>query len=152
MNKLFVRGYTLVELVVSMTIISVALLGTLMAINTATLSSADPLILQQAISISESYLEEITAKDFPTAVCPPGTRATFTNICQYNGLSEPPTDQTGTVVSGLGGYTVSVTLDSSTASLGSPTLTAGTQVVRIDVNVSHIGMQNMTFSVYRTSY
>lgn len=152
MNSMFSRGYTLVELVISMTIISIALLGTLLAINTATVFSGDPMLLQQAVSIVEGYLEEIVSKDFPIAVCPGGTRATFTNICQYNGLSELPTDQTGAPVFGLGNYTVNVTVDSSTASLGSPSLTAGTQMVRIDVMVSHTAMQPLKFSVYRTSY
>ncbi len=146
------QGFTLIELVVSMTIIAIALLGTLLSINTAALFSGDPLIVQQALFIAESYIEEITGKDFPVTPCPSGTRPTFTNICNYNGLSEAPTDQTGTAISGLGNYTVNVSVDSTTASLGAPSLTAGTQVVRIDVTLSHANMQSITFSVYRTSY
>jgi MSHA pilin protein MshD len=145
-----IRGYTLIELVMSMTIIAIAILGTLMAVNTAALYSGDPLITYQAISIAESYLTEIASKSFPSGTCPSGSRSTYTSICQYNGLNQVPTDQTGAAIAGLGGYTVQVTVDSATAQLG--TLTAGTQAARIDVTVSHKNMDTMTFSTYRTNY
>jgi len=146
-------GYTLIELVTSMVIISIALLGTLMVINTATLYSGDPLLRHQALAVAESYLEEISDKNFPVTPCPAGTRGTFTNICNYNGLSESPTNENGTPMAGLGGYTVNVAVDSTAASLGSPSLTPGTQVVRVDVTVSLSPMMvPMTFSLYRTNY
>ena len=105
------------------------------------------------MAIAESYLEEIVDKNFPITPCPAGTRGTFTNICNYNGLSEHPTNQNGTAMAGLSGYTVNVVVDSTAASLGSPSLTPGTQVVRIDVTVSLSPMMvPMTFSVYRTNY
>jgi MSHA pilin protein MshD len=147
------KGYTLIELVISMSIIAISLIGTLMAINMATLHSGDPLLRHQAIAIAESYLEEISQKDFPVTPCPSGTRGTFTNICNYNGLSEPPTNQNGIVMSGLGGYTVSVAVDSLTASLGSPSLAPGKEVIRIDVTVSLPPiMVPITLSTYRTNY
>ena len=145
-----IMGYTLIELVMSMTIISIAILGTLFSINMASLYSGDPMITYQGISIAEAYLTEIGTKSFSTGSCPSGTRSTYTNICQYNGLNQVPTDQTGTAIAGLGGYTVQVVVDSSTAVLGA--LTAGTQAVRIDVIVSHSNMDTMTFSAYRTNY
>jgi MSHA pilin protein MshD len=149
-------GYTMIELVISITIISIAILGTLLAINTAVMFSGDPLISTQAVAIAESYLEEIMTKDFPTpaiaAACPaPGvTRSNFTNVCNYNGLNQVPTDQNGNIIPGLSGYTVQVAVDRQTAVLGA--LATGTQVVRIDVSVSHTAMTTMTFSVYRANY
>lgn len=149
-------GFTMVELIISMTIIGVAVLGTLMAINTATLFSGDPLITTQAVAIAESYLEEIITKSFPTpaaaSACPSTglTRANFTDICNYNGLNQVPTDQNGNAMAGLGAYNVQVTVDRQTATLGS--LGSGTQAVRIDVKVTHNAMAGMTFSVYRTNY
>jgi MSHA pilin protein MshD len=150
------NGFTLIELVISMTIISIAILGTLLAINTATLFSGDPLITTQATAIAESYLEEIVGKSFPTpavaTVCPTTglTRANFTEVCNYNGLNQVPTDQNGNTLAGLSGYTVQVAVDRQTATLGA--LASGTQVVRIDVTVSHALMTGMKFSVYRTNY
>lgn len=148
-------GYTLIELVISLAIIAIAVLGTLLAINTAGLFSGNPSINYQAIAIAESYLEEISQKSFPPIPitnCPAATRANFTNVCNYNGLSEAPHDQTGNAIPALAAYTVNVLVDTSTAQLGSPSLTAGTQVVRIDVTVSHNQMPTMTFSTYRTNY
>ena len=146
------QGYSLIELVISMTIISIAILGTLLAVNTASMFSSDPMVTYQAISIAESYLTEVMTKAFPSGACPSGTRSTYTNVCNYNGLNEHPTDQTGTQIAGLSSYTVQVAVDSTTASLGSPSLTPGTQVVRIDVTVSHAAMQTLTISGYRTNY
>lgn len=151
-DKKLLKGFTLVELVVSITIIAIAVLGTMLAINTAAVYSGDPMISYQAISIAESYLEEITQKSFP-GTCPGSpTRANYTNIICYNGLSQAPTDQNGNLIAGLGGYTVTVAVNTTTAQLGSPSLTAGTQVVRIDVTVSHNQMPTMTYSAYRTNY
>lgn len=149
-------GFTMIELVISMTIIGVAILGTLLSINTATKSSGDPLLSTQAISIAESYLEEIMSKSFPTpnaaAACPVTglTRANFTDICNYNGLNQVPTDQNGNAIAGLSGYNVQVAVDRQTAALGA--LASGTQAVRIDVTVTHASMTGMTFSVYKTNY
>jgi len=146
----------MIELVISMTIIAIALLGTLLAINTAVAFSGDPMISHQAVSIAESYLEEILQKNFSTtAACPavpaPGGRASFNSICQYNGLSQSPTSQSGAAISALlNSYTVTVTVDSSAAILGS--LTPGTQVERVDVTVSHPSMTSLTISAYRTNY
>jgi MSHA pilin protein MshD len=146
----------MVELVISMTIIGIAVLGTLMAINTATLFSGDPLISTQAVAIAESYIEEIITKNFPTpavaSACPSTglTRANFTDVCNYNGLSQVPTDQNGNAMAGLGAYNVLVTVDRQTATLGA--LTSGTEAVRIDVTVTHNAMTGMTFSVYKTNY
>ncbi len=143
-------GYSLIELVVSMTLIAIAILGTLFAVNIAGMYSGDPMITYQAASIAEAYLTEISTKNFPTGTCPSGTRSTYTNICNYNGLNQPPTDETGTAIAALSGYTVQVNVDTTAAVLGS--LTAGTQSVRVDVTVSHLGMDTMTYSMYRTNY
>jgi MSHA pilin protein MshD len=148
-------GFTLVELVISVTIISIALIGTLLAINTATLFSGDPMITQQGIAIGESYLEEILEKSFPLTHCPappsPGGRANFNNICQYNGLSESPSSQVGLPIAvSLNNYIVNVNVDTATVILGS--LNPGNQVARVDVTVSHPSMPTMIFSAYRTNY
>jgi len=146
------QGYTLIELVISITLISIAVLGVLLAVNTAAIYSGDPMISYQSVAIAEAYLSEISTKGFPPAGSCPGaaSRAVYTNICNYNGLNQVPTDQTGSAISGLGSYTVQVNVDSTAAVLGA--LTAGTQAVRVDVTVSHPVMDAMTFSLYRTNY
>ena len=152
-------GFTMIELVMAITLMSIAMLGTLLAINTATLLSADPLITTQAIAIAESYLAEILGKNFESStipaaatVCPSTTltRQDFKDICHYHGLNEEPTDQNGKAMPALRAYTVQVAIDRERAVLG--TLAPGTEVIRIDVAVSHALMTGMTFSVYRTNY
>lgn len=63
------RGFTLIELIVSIVIISVALVGVLTILNQTTSRSADPMIRKQALAVAEALLEEVMAKPF--AWCDP---------------------------------------------------------------------------------
>jgi len=58
------RGISLIELIMFIVIVSVALAGILLVMNTVTRSSADPLIRKQALAIAESLLEEIELMPF----------------------------------------------------------------------------------------
>lgn len=146
-------GFTLIEMVISMLIVSIALLGVTVVLRTVIFHSADPMITQQAIAIGDSYLEEISGKAFPTTTpcpAPVGVRSTYSNVCDYNGLSQVPTNELGNAIAGLGAYNVAVTVDTSTSGLSG--LTAGTQIVRVDVTVSRANMPTQTYSVYRANY
>jgi len=148
-------GISLVELTLSIMILSVALTGTLLAFQTVSLFNADPMLMQQSIGIGKSYISEILQKDFPSALpCPSppaGGRSVYNNICDYHNLNNVgAADQSGQAVNGLGNYTVDVVIDSTTAVLGS--LTAGTEVVRIDVTVSHGYLPDVRLSAYRTKH
>jgi MSHA pilin protein MshD len=150
-------GFTLMELVVAITILTIAVSGTLLGIEMATRHNADPLVLQQGIAIAQSYLEEITSKQFPTAALPcssavPATRAQYSSVCDYRNIgSQVPTNQLGNPINGLGGYTVTIVINSSTANINGLT-SAANQAIRIDIQVSHPNMTTMTFSAYRTRY
>ena len=63
------RGISLIELIMFIVIVSVALAGILLVMNTVTKSSADPLIHKQALAIAESLLEEIEL--MPFTLCDP---------------------------------------------------------------------------------
>ncbi len=58
------RGVSLVELIMFIVIVSVALAGILLVMNTTTRGSADPLIHKQALAIAESLLEEVELMPF----------------------------------------------------------------------------------------
>lgn len=58
------RGISLVELIMFIVIVSVALAGILLVMNTVTKGSADPLIHKQALAIAESLLEEVELMPF----------------------------------------------------------------------------------------
>lgn len=156
------RGVTLVELIVSIVVISVGLAGVLLAINRNVASSADPVIRQQAVAIAEAYLEEIETKSF--TVGPGVTRATFDDIFDYHNLANNgctsttaacPTlgscvcDQNGNPIAGLGGYVVNVTVQ--TAALHSITQASGNAAL-IQVTVTPPQGDAVTLSGYRTNY
>lgn len=154
------RGVTLVELVISIVVISIALAGTLAVMRRTTASSADPMIVRQAVGVAEAYLEEILLKPYydPVAgagggVCPapdPNGRPEYNNVCDYDGLDDSGArDQDDNPVTGLGRYRVRVSVD-DTATLGS--LSGPADVVRADVRVTHDAQVDFTLSGYRANY
>lgn len=139
------RGVTLIELVISMVIIGIAVVGILKVMDLTTRHSADPMIQHQAVAVAEAYLEEILGKSY--AVLPgTGSRADFDDVLDYSGLSDsPPQDQFGTDIAGLEGYTVTV-------AVGAATLDSGVAALKVDVGVSHSNLVNITLTGYRTNY
>jgi len=161
------RGATLVELVVSIAIIATGVAGILGVMNLTTRHSADPMIVQQAQLIAESYLEEILLKKFydpdTNNVCPAaeGSRASYDNVCDYNGLSNNTgaVDQLGGAVPGLESYNVTVTVTAdNTVTLGSGLSqinnTGALRVLRVDVVVTHDTVTGMSVALtgYRVNY
>lgn len=60
----FARGLTLIELIVSITVIAAGVAGILLTLNVAVRDSPDPLIQKQALAVAESLLEEIQLMPF----------------------------------------------------------------------------------------
>ncbi len=58
------RGASLIELIMFIVIVSTALAGILLVMDTTTKGSADPLIRKQAIAAAYSLLEEVELQDF----------------------------------------------------------------------------------------
>ena len=69
-----IRGLSLIELIVSIVVISVAVAGVLGALSIASRTSADPMIQKQALAIAEAILEEVQLKPF-THCDPDDTKA-----------------------------------------------------------------------------
>jgi MSHA pilin protein MshD len=85
------RGVTLVELIVTIVVISLAgsaLLGTLSYLAG---TGTAPMLQAQAQSIADAYLTEITSKSFtdPNGVDGEGSRALFDDVDDYAGLNDP---------------------------------------------------------------
>ena len=152
-------GITLVELVISLTVIAIALVGTLQVMAVTAGASADPMILQQAAAVADSHLEEILLNPYydpdlgaggGACPAPEASRALFDNVCDYDSLDDSGArDHTDTPLSELSAYRVCVTVD-STASLGS--LSGPADVVRVDVRVTHTDISDITVSAYRTRF
>ena len=73
------KGFTLIELVIFIVIVSVALAGVLTVLNITAKSSADPMIRKQALAIAEALMEEVMLQ--PYTYCDPddATAATATS-------------------------------------------------------------------------
>ena len=111
------RGVTLIELVASIVIISVATFALMTAISAVTAHSADPMVVEQATAIANSYLEEATLAGFcdpsfdpdhnPATTCrtdckvsacsggcggvkfgAEASRASFDDVCDYDGIDD----------------------------------------------------------------
>ena len=153
-------GVTLLELVIAIAIIGIALAGTVSVFVVTTQHSADPMAQEQAQLIAEAYLDEILLKKFYdpdtgtvcTGTTGGETRATYDNVCDYNGLSQLPTDQFGTAISGLSSYNVAVSVVNSGVTLGTINNTGAIRVLRVDVTVSLQGTPAVVLSAYRTNY
>jgi MSHA pilin protein MshD len=145
------KGATLIELVVSMVIISVVVTGVMMVVSNTTRNSADPMIRSQALSIADAYLQEIVSQAMTD---PAGSdvfgpeagesRATFDDVTDYNGLADNAgaVDQNGNPIAGLEGYNVDVAISATTLN--------GDPANRILVTVTYDG--DPDFSLSLSSY
>jgi MSHA pilin protein MshD len=140
-------GMTLIELLLSMVIISVALAGVLMVMNATASRSADPMITEQATAIAEAYMEEIITKAFvdPNGEGEEAGRATWDDVNDYAAIgTQVPTDQYNDPV-GLGGYSVTV-------AIGAAAPVAGEPMIPVTVTVVHPGAGvSVTLNGYRSA-
>ena len=150
------RGVTLVELVVSIVIISIALAGVLMVMNYTTGHSADAVVEYQAVAIAEAYLEEIELQSFLDPGGPTETgRADLDDVQDYDrdapfGIDgESPRDQNGNKLAALAGYSVTVDVTNA-VTIGPADSTVAAR--RIDVTVTHPNNGRITLTGYRTAY
>jgi MSHA pilin protein MshD len=142
-------GFTLIELVIAIVIISVSVTGVLLAYTVTVRSSADPMVSYQATAIAEAYLEEILAKPFsdPDGIAE-SDRADYDDVGDYNGLSDAGVrDALGSSITELAAYQVDVAVGvSADLGIGSP------DELRVDVRVTHPSGIDITLSGYRTSH
>jgi MSHA pilin protein MshD len=141
------RGFTLVELIISMVVVSIALGGVLMVMNYTVRHSADPMLQHQALAIAESYLEEVLLQSFNDPDGPGGeTRAFFDDVGDYNGLTNVGArDQAGNAILGLEAYTVVVNV------VGNSTIN-GITGMRVTVTVTDPAGNDLSLSGFKTDY
>jgi MSHA pilin protein MshD len=153
------QGFTLVEMVITIVIVSVGLAGVLAAFFNTVRSSADPVINKQMLAVAEEMLEEILLKPFAVSgAAPPNAavncgvpgaiRAAFDDVSDYqNYQTNGICDIDGVAVPGLATYNVRVVIDPA-ASLG--TLGAGS-VKKVTVSVSR-NAETISLVGWRTHY
>jgi len=154
------RGYTLIELIVAITVVAICVTTVLAVMASVASRSADAVLEQQAVAIAQAYLDEIEQRWIvdPNPTTPPNTgRGSWDLLSEYNGLSEAPHDQSNTVISQLSQYAVSVSVVASSglggiAGASACTGAAGAKACRIDVTVTTTPNVSVTLSGYRTQY
>ena len=166
------RGFTLVELVIAIVVLSIGATTLLTLVLNTTRDSADPVIQEQAFAIAQSYMEEI----FTLPFCDPdfsidcrtdctaanactacslneGSRSLFDDICDYDGLTNTGAEDYYGPIAGLSSYLVDVTVADSGVTLNGLASASG-QVVRVDVRVRHSGSPdlNATLRAYKANF
>lgn len=154
------HGFTLVEVIIFIVVVSAAMAGILSVMNTTVKSSADPMVRKQALAIAESLLEEILLKEFAdpsggtngvsTCALASGTNRTlWDDVCDFNGYtSSGITDVQGisTNMSALSGYKVLPAVAVTTVTLNGVTLK------KVVVQVTDTQNNVMTLTGYRGNY
>jgi MSHA pilin protein MshD len=129
------RGISLIELVLSIAIVSIALAGIVGVMNLSVGHSAEPLRRKQALVVAEALLEEIETVPFASV-------NTYNNLSLTGGDSGNPTSANMPA-----GYSASVvTVPDSTLGAG-----ASANVLRIAVTVTY-GSDSVVLEGYRTNY
>lgn len=143
MNKALQRGFTLIELIIFIVIVSVGLAGILLVMNTVVKSSADPIVRKQALALADSIVEEIMLKAYAhDANTAAGTdRTTYDNVDDYNGLTQTSFSDWP---SELSVYSVAIVVTA-------PLDLSGVAMKKITVTVSRQG-ESVTMTAYRANY
>ena len=140
------RGFTLIELIIFIVVVSAGLAGILSVMNTVVKSSADPMIRKQTIAIAESLLEEILLKDYTspsggtnvgaTCAAASGARANWDNVCDYKGYTSTGiVDILNSPIAALSSYNVSPSVEVELQPAGSSDLT-GVAAKKVTVHVT----------------
>lgn len=143
------HGFTLLELITTIVILSIAAAAMMSLFGGTVRSSANPMIQQQAVSVAEAYMEEIMLKAFND---PDGiggeTRANFDDVLDYDGLNDVGArDQNDNPIASLAAYTVNISVANSALNG-----IAAADSYLINVNVTHSVTGTITLSGYRTRY
>jgi len=152
-------GFTLLEVLITIVVLSIAATAIMGVFINLGKSSADPMIQQQATSIAEAYMEEILSKSFADPVVAETggpeageVRSTYNDIQDYDGLTDVGArNQNNQPIDGLSAYSVSVIVTGRTLT-GSATTIPATDSMRIDISVSHPAISPVTLSGFRTNY
>jgi MSHA pilin protein MshD len=148
-------GFTLVELIVAIVIITVGIAGVLAAYNASVRGSGDAIVGKQLVAIAEEMMEEILLKPYDAAIPAAGgvvvcgdagaNRSAFATVAAYNGYqTNGICNIYGQPVPGLTDYRVTVTVQSMALNGVAATL-------RVTVAAAR-GGQTMVLDGFRTNY
>ncbi|MFD2231968.1 type II secretion system protein [Alkalimarinus sediminis] len=158
------RGMTLVEMVISIVLISIAVTAVLSAFSTSMGRSSDPLWKNKSLKLAQLYLDEILSKKYdastPLGGIPAstsiscdvpfagGNRGLFDNVDDFNGVDDSPPALVTGALSDYTGYRVQVLVTCAGSEVG----VANNNAKRITVTVTPPNQPPMPFSVYRGNF
>lgn len=149
MSKFRHKGFTLIEVVIFIVVVSAGLAGILAVSNTVVRSSADPMVRKQAVAVAESMLEEIVLKEYanPVGGYAGVDRAQFDDVDDYAGYATTGIrDVSGSAVAGLERYNVAVAVAATTD-------LTGVAAKEITVSVTVTGSNEaISLTGYRSNY
>lgn len=138
------RGFTLVELIFFIVVVSVALAGVLQVMQVTSRASADPLVRKQALALAESILQEVLQKSYtdpdPLVTTGESSRATFDDVDDYNGRSNATFAD---LPASLSAYAIAIVV--------APATLGALAVKRVTVTVTR-GTESISLSGYRSAY
>ncbi|SNC76722.1 MSHA pilin protein MshD [Marinobacter sp. es.048] len=162
------HGATLVELVMTIVIISVAIAGVVGAFSLIAGRGADPLNQTRAVALAQLYMDEILAQRFAEAspngggavssagadcgsAGPEGaeSRATFDDVDDYDNLQDsPPENGEAQQLTAYSGFEVAITVSCAGGDVG----LGGSEAKRIDIIITDPSRQDYVFSAYRGNF
>ncbi|MCB1691709.1 MAG: prepilin-type N-terminal cleavage/methylation domain-containing protein [Pseudomonadales bacterium] len=161
------RGVTLIELLITIVVLSIAIVAIVSGISASTSRSVDPLIQHKSVLLAQAYMDEILGKRFaeatPVGGMPPvtgasacsigsdgETRTAFDDVDDYDGLDEsPPQLQTGFAVADYADFRVTVAVACAGTALG---LANNADAKSIAVTITSPDARALTFTAFRGNY
>jgi MSHA pilin protein MshD len=145
MNNARQTGFTLIELILFIVVVSIGVVGILSVMNFTVQHSADPMVRMQAATLADSIMEEILLKEYADpdggANVVEAGRSTYDDVDDYNGLTQTAFTDLPAI---LQGYQISIAISDGTAALG---VTAK----QISVTVAS-GNESISMTAYRANY
>jgi MSHA pilin protein MshD len=143
------RGFSLVEALVAIVIVSVALAGVVSVFQQAMRGSNNPVVTNQLVALAEEMMEEVQLKPYATARSGTYTgcaRTDFTVVYDYKGYATSAglCDIDGNLISALSAYAVQV-------DVATTTLSGVSEALIITVTVSR-GSDSFVLHGWRTRY
>jgi len=160
-----VPGFTLIELVVFIVVISVGLVGVLSVYNNTVARSADPLIQLRSLELAQAQLDEVLSRKYDTNTPVGGVPACGGTIAcdAFNAADDGDCDDVDdfnsascVMASPYPGYSISVSVEHAGTGAGSGADLTGLNnsgaAKLITVNVSGPGSVQFTLSAYRANF
>ena len=144
-------GFTLIELIFFIVVVSVGIAGILMVMDVSVKSSADPMVRKQSMALADSLLEEILLKAYNDPDGLPNVvesgRSTYDDVSDYDGINET-VSATGPIFLGLPpnlyGFNIQIAVPP-------PTTLGGMAAKKVTVTITK-GTDSITMTGYRTNY